>query len=111
MDEMMGRFIGGMGKGGRLEMMGKMMAKFMADLTPENKQHRMERMMPKMMEGMNMAEMMPMCLSMMLAQLPREKREAFALSLVSTLFKKACADMSEVEKAAFRAKVAEKMGV
>ncbi|MFO8010258.1 MAG: hypothetical protein R6U89_05525 [Dehalococcoidia bacterium] len=95
MDDMMEKIMGGEG-----DMMGMMSGKPGAG----------EGIGMPMMGGM-MIQMMPMCLSMMLPQLPREKREEFAMNLVSTLFDKGCADMSEEEKAAFRSKVAEKMGV
>ncbi len=61
-------------------------------------------MMPKMM-----IEMMPHCLTMILPNLPKEKRIDFVLKMVATLVEQSCVGMSEEEKKDFLAKVVGKV--
>jgi hypothetical protein len=136
MDKMMESMMSGMSKEEKEQMMGKMMEKFFAGMTVEDKQKMMEQMMPKMMEGVNMMdmmprmmmgmmsggekmemskmpqmmpEMMPYCLGMVLPSMPKEERVDFALKMVASLVEQGCAGMSNEEKAAFVAKIIEKV--
>ena len=83
----------------------------------------MMEMMPKMMMGMMsdskgkggkemempmMMEMMPQCLTMMLPNMPKEKRIDFVLIMITTLVEQGCTGMSEEEKKGFVQKVVEK---
>lgn len=60
-------------------------------------------MMPQMM-----MKMMPQCLSTMLPVIQKEKRIDFVMDMVSILIEQGSSGMSEEERRAFLAKVAEK---
>lgn len=131
-EKMMEFMMGRMSKNDKEAMMDKMMEDFFGDMTAEDKKKMMEEMMPKMMEGVNMMEMMPKmmssnketetpmmpqmmmtmmpkCLTMMLPEIPKEKRVDFVFNMVTTLMEKGRAGMSEEEKKDFVAKVVEKI--
>jgi len=109
MDRMMGFMMGRMSKEEKGEMMDRMMGNFFADMTAEDKRKIMEAMMPRMMEGINMMEMMPQCLNVMLPKMPQEKRIDFVLKMIATLMEQGSAGLSEEERKDFMAKVLEKV--
>ena len=61
-------------------------------------------MMPQMM-----TKMMPNCLRTMLPIIPKEERIDFVLDMVSVLVEQGSSEMSDEERRAFLAKVAEKV--
>ena len=105
MERMMPRMMEGVNM---MEMMPKMMMKMMGEgggMGMMSGKAGGEGIGMPMMGGM-MMQMMPMCLSMMLPRLPKEKRGEFALTLVSTVIERASGDMSEPERAEFLSKIA-----
>jgi hypothetical protein len=95
MPQMMMGMMGGEGAGGMMGMMSKM--------TSGGKEMEMP-MMPQMM-----MEMMPRCLSVMLPNIPKEKRIEFILKMVTTLMEEGRSGLSEEEIKEFIQKVIEKV--
>lgn len=100
MMEMMPQIMMGMmgGEGGEGGMMG-----MMPDMKGSGKGTGMP-MMPQMM-----MEMMPRCLTMMLPNIPEEKRIAFMSKMVATLLEQGSVGMSEDEKKDFQEDLIEKI--
>ena len=91
MPNMMMGMMGGENEGGMMGMMPKMGG--------YGKEMQM-KMMPQMM-----MEMMPRCLSMMLPNIPKDKRIDFVLKMVATLIEKGSVGLSEAESREFLEKV------
>ena len=92
-----------------MDMMEEMMEKFFAGMTKEDKQKVMAEAMTRMMEGVDMMQMMPKCIEMMIPKMPKENRVEFVLGIIPLLVEKACIGMSEDERTVLRAKVAAKL--
>ena len=88
---MMSRMGGGEGEGGKMGMMSKMMG---------GGEKREKSMMPQMM-----VEMMPMCIKMMVPNMPKDKRIDFVIKMINTLMEQGCVGMSDQEIKDFKAKV------
>ena len=97
-----------------MEMMPRMMMSMMGG---EEGEGGMMGMMSKMKEGgkempmmpQMMTEMMPRCLTIMLPNIPKEKRIDFVSKMVTTLVEQGSVGMSEEEKKSFRGKLVEKI--
>jgi len=111
MEAMIEIMMGKMNKEAMQDMMSKMIGKVFTDMTSEDKQNMMGAMMPKMMDGVNMMEMMPRCLKMMLPNISKENRIDFILTMISTLMEQGCVGMSPEEKKDFAEKVIEKVKI
>ncbi|MEE8428359.1 MAG: hypothetical protein V3S33_02500 [Gammaproteobacteria bacterium] len=133
MDKMMGFMMSRMSKEEKEAMMGRMMPKMMQgekmmEMMPqmmmsmmagEEGEGGMKEMMSKMKEcgkdmempmmSQMMMEMMPKCLTMMLPNLPKEKRIDFVSKMVTTLVEQGTVGMSEEEKKDFHEQLAEKV--
>ena len=88
---MMSGMGGGKGGGGKKGMMSKMMGEGEKKEKPA---------MPQMME-----EMMPMCIKMMVPNMPKEKRIEFVVTMINTLMEQGCVGLSSKEIKDLKAKV------